>query len=435
VTIGNTRVDKIGKYELIRQIGRGATATVYLGRDPFTQREVAVKVAFPGILKDSQRGRMYKHLFLNEAALVGKLQHPHIVQTYDAVVEEQLCYIVMEYVAGGTLENVCTPDKLLSVERVVEIIFKCTRALDFAVRASIIHRDIKPANILLVDPDAEKGDIKLSDFGAAIIGSPDRTLVLGVGSPAYMSPQQVKEMTLDHRTDIYSLGVVMYQLLTGQLPFQGRNSYEMIYQIVNTEPRKPSTLRCDLPPSLDAIVAKAMSKKINKRYRNWSEFGTDLAKAFGDRRINVPASKIADFEKFETLRAFPFFDDFTDAEIWEVVRVSEWIGVAAGENVIQDGKLGDCFYFLTAGELKVLKNGKMLDVLNVGECFGEMAVICKTLPKRVADIFALTDAKLVKISGDAFRTTSEGCRMHFYQSFFVVVSDRLSAANTRLVTF
>ncbi|HNH23439.1 MAG TPA: serine/threonine-protein kinase, partial [Accumulibacter sp.] len=306
-------MEKVGKYELINEIGHGATSTVYLGIDPFTQRKVAIKVAFPGILRDQNRGQLYKHLFLNEAALVGKLLHPHIVQTYDAVVEEHLCYVVMEHVAGGTLENHCTADKLLPIERVVEIIFKCTRALNFAVQSDIIHRDIKPANILLVGPDPKVGDIKISDFGTAIIGSPDRTLVTGVGSPAYMSPQQVKELHLDHRTDIYSLGVVMYQLLTGQLPFQGRNSYDMIYQIINSEPRKPSYWRSDIPPSLDAIVLRAMQKKLNKRYRNWREFGSDLAKAFSDRRSVLPVSQITDFEKFDTLRSFPFFEDFSDA--------------------------------------------------------------------------------------------------------------------------
>ena len=173
-------MEKIGKYELVREIGRGATSIVYLGSDPFTQRAVAVKVAFPGILKDPRRGRLYTHLFLNEAALIGRLSHPHIVQTYDAVVDDHLCYIVMEYVAGGTLETACSTGRLLPIERVVEIIFKCTRALEFAFRAGITHRDIKPANILFASTNPDDDDIKISDFGAAIIGSPDHTLVLGI---------------------------------------------------------------------------------------------------------------------------------------------------------------------------------------------------------------------------------------------------------------
>ncbi|WP_313951737.1 serine/threonine-protein kinase [Accumulibacter sp.] len=428
-------MEKVGKYELVREIGRGATSTVYLGNDPFTQREVAIKVAFPAILKDPKRGRLNTQLFLNEAALIGKLSHPHIVQIYDAVVDDNYCYIVMEYVPGGTLESVCTPDKLLPVQRIVEIIFKCTRALDFAFRAGIIHRDIKPANILLTSADAKQGDIKISDFGAAIIGAPDRTLILGIGSPAYMSPQQVQDRRLDQQTDIYSLGVVMYQLLTGQLPFQGRNSYDIIYQIINAEPRRPSALRSDIPAALEAIVARAMSKELETRYPNWEEFSDDLAQAFRTRQAKVSVGQMADLEKFETLRSFPFFADFSDVEIWEVVRFSQWTRVSPGTVIIRDGDRGDFFCFLAEGELKVLKNGMVLEMLTSGECVGEMAVIGKAQPRRGADIVAVTEAALVRISESALQAASDACRVHFYQSFLAVLSERLAAANVRLVSF
>lgn len=216
---------KLGKYELIKRIGEGASSTVFLGRDPFAQRDVAIKVATPEVLQDPEKGKLYTHLFLNEASLVGKLNHPHIVQIFDAVVTEKQCYIVMEYVAGGTLEPHAQPGRLLPIDHVVELVFKCTRALDFAHRQGITHRDIKPANILL----AGRSDIKISDFGTAITSTrSDRTQVAAIGSPAYMSPQQVHEDDLDHRTDIYSLGVVLFQLLTGELPFQANNNWNMV---------------------------------------------------------------------------------------------------------------------------------------------------------------------------------------------------------------
>jgi serine/threonine protein kinase len=140
--------------------------------------------------------------------------------------------------------------------------------------ASFIVTSSRPISSSPGFTDPNEGEIKISDFGAAIIGSPDRTLILGMGSPAYMSPQQVKDHTLDHQTDIYSLGVVMYQLLTGQLPFQARNSYDLIYQIIHSEPRRPSRYAADIPLSLDNIVARAMSKKLENRYTNWAEFRT-----------------------------------------------------------------------------------------------------------------------------------------------------------------
>ena len=426
---------KIGKYDLIREIGHGATATVYLGNDPFAQRDVAIKVASPDILRNPEKGKLYTHLFLNEASLVGKLSHPHIVQIYDAVVAESLCYIVMEYVQGGTLESYCSPGRLLPIERLVEIIFKCTRALDFAYRIGITHRDIKPANILFAGASPESGDIKISDFGAALVDAPDRTQVSGIGSPAYMSPQQVRELPLDHQTDIYSLGVVMYQLLTGQLPFQASTNYNIVYQIINTEPMSSSAIRSEVPEVLDAIVSRAMAKDTADRYPTWEEFAHDLAQAFRNKQLTSPSRDFADSEKFDTLRGLPFFDDFTDVEIWEVLRFSKWNSVKPEEVIMHDGEPGDFFCFLAEGELKVTKNGRILNLLMTGDCFGEMAVISKGLQIRGADVVALTESKIVTVKGEALKKASEACRMHFYQAFLEVLAGRLSLANARLAAF
>ncbi|MEI7613423.1 MAG: protein kinase [Betaproteobacteria bacterium] len=423
---------RIGKYHLVRQIGRGATSTVYLANDPFAQRDVAIKVASPEILRDPERGKLYTNLFLNEASLVGKLSHPHIVQIFDAVVAEDLCYIVMEYVQGGTLEDYCRPDKLLPIERVVEIIFKCTRALDFAFRIGITHRDIKPANILYSGSDPNSGEIKISDFGAALIDAPERTQVSGIGSPAYMSPQQVREQALDHQTDIYSLGVVMYQLLTGQLPFQASTNYNIVFQIINTEPSPPSSIRKQVPEVLDRIVARAMCKDTAGRYPSWEEFAHDLAQAFRNKQLRIPKSNFSDSEKFDTLRELPFFADFSDVEIWEILRFSEWSSVKPKTVIIKDGDPGDFFCFLVEGELKVTKNGRILNLMTRGECFGEMAVISKGPQIRSADIVALTAAKIITVKGEALEQASESCRMHFYQSFLEVLASRLILANSRL---
>jgi serine/threonine protein kinase len=421
-------MDKIGKYEIRGKLGEGATSAVYLAWDPFVQRQVAVKRIFPEVLKDRDRGRLYRHLLINEASLAGKLIHPHIVQIYDALVDEDQGYIVMEYVAGDTLERHCSPEALLPLEKVVEIVFKCTRALDYAYHHGITHRDIKPANILL----AEGGDIKISDFGAALMTANDRTQVSGIGSPAYMSPQQVREMPLNHQTDIYSLGVVLYQLLTGRLPFQASNNYSMVYQITHLEPPPPSSLRPQVPASLDAVVARAMQKSLEARYASWEEFSHDLAQAFRNRQLKARRQEFADSEKFETLRRLPFFKDFSDVEIWEVVRFSGWETVAPETVIMKDGEPGDYFCFLAEGEVKVAKRGRMLTLLTAGECFGEMAVINRQGGNRGADVVAVTDAKIVTIRGDALRRASEACRMHFYYAFLEVLARRLAQANARL---
>jgi serine/threonine protein kinase len=428
-------MEQIGKYEVILKLGEGSTATVYLAYDPFADRDVAIKVLDPKVLNDADQGRVYRRLLRNEASLAGKLMHPHIVQIYDAVLSDAQSYIVMEYVAGGTLEPFCSPEHLLPLDRLVEIIFKCTRALDYAYRIGITHRDIKPANILIAatGDEATRSDIKISDFGAAIQAS-DHTLtqVSGVGSPAYMSPQQVREIELDHRTDIYSLGVVMYQLLSGRLPFQAANNFAMVYQICNVEPPPPSSFRSEIPPALDAIVARAMHKDLDARYASWEEFSHDLAQTFRNSQLASRKQVFPDSEKFETLRKMPFFDEFSDVEIWEVVRFSRWEEVTPDTVIMKDGESGDFFCFLIEGELRVAKNGRSLSVLSSGDCFGEMAVIGRSDRLRGADVIAQTVAKVVTIPGSGLRAASDVCRMHFYQAFLEVLAGRLTQANIQL---
>src|ERR1700689_3668221 len=196
----------------------------------------------------------------------------------------------MEYVDGGTLEQFCLAESLLPVERVVEMVFKCSRALDYAHELGVTHRDIKPENILF----AGGTDVKITDFGAALTGSGEMTHVADIGSPAYMSPQQIKGHPLDQRTDIFSLGVVLYKLLTGQLPFQGSNNHSIMYQITSIEPPPPSSYRHEIPPSIDAIVKRAMEKDIDERYQHWKEFSFDLAEAFRSQFMRNRDQELAD---------------------------------------------------------------------------------------------------------------------------------------------
>jgi len=337
----------------------------------------------------------------------------------------------MEYVPGGTLEAHALPGSLLAVDRVVELVFKCTRALDYAYRLGITHRDIKPANILL----AGASDVKISDFGAAIINnaSSERTQITGIGSPAYMSPQQVQEQFLDHRTDIYSLGVVMHQLLTGELPYTASNNYNMIYQIVNGTPAKPSVQRPGLPPVLDEIVGRAMAKNLGDRYPTWQAFAHDLAQAVRNGQLKTPRTEeFVDTEKFATLRALPFFSDFTDVEIWEALRFADWKHVVPGTTIMRDGEPGNFFCFVADGTVAVSKNGTRLTTLTSGECFGEMAIISRHGHVRSADVVAASAANIITVRGEALEKASESCRMHFYQGFLDVLATRLALSNQRI---
>jgi serine/threonine protein kinase len=422
-------MEKIGKYKVLRTLGTGASSEVYLGTDPFLDRQVAIKLVRPEVLKDEKLGKIYRRLFMTEASLAGKLQHPHIAEIYDAVEEEEFNYIVMEYIDGGTLEQFSAPESLLPVERVVEMVFKCSRALDYAHEQGVTHRDIKPENILF----AGGTDVKITDFGAALTGSGEMTHVSDIGSPAYMSPQQVKGHPLDHRTDIFSLGVVLYKLLTGHLPFQGSSNHSIMYQITSIEPPPPSSFRHEIPPSIDGIVKKAMNKDLDDRYAHWKDFSFDLAEAFRSQFMRNHDQEKADSQKFNTLRQLSFFRNFSDVELWEVVRISSWKQVKPSEPVLREGEVGDAFFVLASGEVKVTKSAKLLNVLGPGDCFGEMAYLSETENMRGADVIAMTDSEVISIGTESLRRASDSCRHQFDRAFLRILIERLALANTRLV--
>lgn len=423
----------IGKYLILEKLGEGATATVYKAFDPTEQREVAVKHFSSSVLQDKARGHLFRHLLVNEASLAGKLNHPQIVPIYDALVTEEESYLVMEYLPGGTLEAFTSSRKLLPIERLVEVIFKCTRALQYANQLGITHRDIKPANILLTTTD-DHWDIKLSDFGAAMLvnGEETRTQVQGVGSPSFMSPQQVQDLPLNHQTDIYSLGVTMYQLLTGRLPFNANTNYSMVYQITHIDPPPPSTYRAEVPSSIDQIVARAMQKTLEARYSSWEVFAHDLAQAFRNHQLAVKGKDVSESEKFDSLRAMDFFRDFNDVELWEVLRFSRWEDVAPNTLLMKDSEPGEFFCFVVKGQVDVNKNGHTLSTLERGECFGEMAIISRDQHFRIADVVTRTQSRIITIRAEALKHATETCRTHFYQAFLQILSTRLAHANAWL---
>ncbi len=423
---GFLHMDKVGKYEIVKELGRGATSTVYLALDTFSQQQVALKVFNLNVLRDSTRAKAYRKLLLTEASLAGKLSHPHIVKVFDAVMDGDVNYMVMEYVEGETLEKYGEVDHLMDLGHIAEIIYKCCKALEYAQYQGVTHRDIKPANILI----SGESDIKISDFGAAVIDNQQSTQVSGVGSPAYMSPEQIRELPLTHQTDIYSLGVTMYRLLTGKLPFEAANSYSMIYQIMNIDPLPPSAYRPEIPPELDAMVLRAMSKETEHRYQTWDEFARDLVTFITH---NVPQqAEIFDTEKFDTLRDLNFFKHFSDVELWEVLRISAWRKVNADETIIREGEEGHLFYIIAGGTVRVVKQGRLLSLLHKGDCFGEMAHLSGTEARRTTDVVTKTEVSLIEVDPEKLSRASANCRYQFGDAFLAILVRRLSMANTRI---
>lgn len=420
---------KIGRFRIIGELGEGATGKVFLGEDPFARRKVAIKVIFPGALKSSEEGVIYKNMFLNEAALAGKLVHPHIAQIYDAVVEEQFRYIVMEYVEGGTLEKFCKVENLLDPAEIAEIVFKCVRALSFAHSKGLTHRDIKPGNIL----HSGKADIKLADFGLAIDKTSDRTVVAGLGSPAYMAPELLAGLAeASYKTDIYALGVVMYHLLTGRLPFLAPNTASMTYQIVHTDPEPPSRHRSGISPDIDAIVVRAIARDAASRYQDWEQFGQDLVQTWKQELQVQEEREAPDTVRFITMRALSFFKEFPEEELWEVLRISKWAKFPADTVLIKEGDVGDSSFVIVSGFVQVTRGKHKLNVLTVGDCFGEMSYLAQRGSPRSASVTTTSDCIVMKISAADLRSASPYCKMLFDQQFVRVLIDRLEAANEQL---
>ncbi|HZQ73307.1 MAG TPA: serine/threonine-protein kinase, partial [Burkholderiales bacterium] len=334
-------------------------------------------------------------------------------------------YLVMELVEGAALTEHCEPRKLLEPADALEIVYKCCKALEFANQLGVVHRDIKPANILV------KGDldIKVSDFGAAQLARADVTQVSGVGSPAYMSPEQIQGEEVDWRTDVYSLGAVLYHLLAGRRPFDAANAYGLVEAILGASPPPPSSLRRGLPAAIDEVVARAMARTREGRYASWQEFAGAVAQLLS----RDGGDELSDAEKFAVARRLKFFERFGDADLWQVVRASTWRNHAAGTALIREGAADEHFYILASGHLKVTQRGKLLNVVSPGECVGEMAYARRDGQPRSATVTAVQPSWAMALRVQEVDTLPESCRARFNEAFLAIMAERLAMLSGRLV--
>ena len=422
----NIPLQNIGKYQVLTELGRGATGIVYRAHDPFAKREVAIKLFNPiHFAQDEQRANFNK-LFLTETSIAGKLNHPHIVNTYDAVVDAEHNYIVMALVQGTALQAHVEIDQLLPIQNVMQLMFKCCTALDFVAHQGIIHRDIKPANILYTND----GEIKITDFGTAVMINADYMEAADV--PAYLSPEQATKGHITHQSDIYSLGVVMFRLLTGRLPYDADDSFSYVDKVINEAAINIRSLRPEIPEKLAFIVHKALEKSLNKRYISWMDVASDLATCV--TLVENETKIIADSEKFNALKKIAFFEDFTDVELWEVLRISEWAKFLTGKTLVKEGDFGTSFFMLIKGKVNVTKMGKTLTSLEKGACFGEMAYIDKSKAERSASIISAMPVMLMKIKSAVLEQSSEHLQLRFNRAFLKVLVHRLALANSNIAT-
>jgi serine/threonine protein kinase len=413
---------KIGKYVIVNEVGRGSTGTVYLSHDPYFRRDVAIKVYNVVANEDAERARIARKMFFNEARMVGMLQHPNILPIYDAGEENGQYYVVMEHIQGArTLAAFCRPDNLLRIDDVVKMTYKCARALQYAHKRGVIHRDIKPSNIMLT----RDNDIRIIDFGIAILLDADVSKIEGIaGSPSYMSPEQVESAEITTGSDIYSLGAVIYELLSGFRPFRASTLSRLLNQIVYATPPPLHTLRDGIPDELEQVVMTALSKKPEARFTG-AEFSARLTKVYQQLRDQV--AKADNQEHFDQLRQLRFFHDFSGGEIWELLRASEWREYSTGDEIVREGEMDDRFYVIVDGNVTVQTGGRAVGVLGDGDCFGESSYVAGV--KRNSTIRADEPVTVLSVSATLLEQVSTDCQLRFNKVFLRSLIRRLEGSN------
>lgn len=427
--------ERIGKYAVLERIGAGATSEVFLCRDEFHGGEVALKRLRLLDASVDDQAAFHRHFYLTEAALVGRLRHPNVVEILDAVNDPDGPYVVMEYVKGTTLRPYCEPDKLLPLDLIVEIGFKCAMALDYVARQGIIHRDIKPANLLATLRRGQINNVKISDFGSAWDTSSETTQVFRVGSLAYMSPEQIDGGRVTAQADMYSLGAVLYQLIAGRPPFEAVNQGGLIHQIVHREPLSLRMLREGVTEALDAVVQHALAKKPGDRYAHWGEFAQALSSLVTAHAVPLGArQQVLDSERFTLLRSLEFFRDFDDVSVWEVVHRGDWQRFAAGHELYRVGEEGRSFHVIARGGIRVEREGREVARLGAGTTVGEMAYLApsEALRKHSASVVVTENATTVSFTPESIERLSPDTRHQFDLAFIGVLVRRLHAAHEAL---
>lgn len=417
----SARPEKIGKYQVLDVAGRGAMGIVYLGHDPFIDRRVAIKVSTQPV--DDADGALSRKMFFNEAQSAGALDHPNILKVYDAGESDEAgddhLYIVIEYVEGSdTLRSYTSKDTLLPIETVLQYMEQCALALDYAHRRGVLHKDIKPANIMLT----REGQAKIGDFGIAQRTHSDYTQAQGAfGSPLYMSPEQLGDEILTPQTDLYSLGVTMFQLLAGRPPFESKTVAKLALMVTTEEAPLLREFRAEVPEAVEAVARKAMEKDLERRFKTGAEMAAALAKA--REHYARPQDERSEAERFTLARDLVFFNDFSDSELEEVLDVATWERYLPGESVIREGNLEESFFILATGDVEVVVGGRIIGTLSAGDCVGEIGYLAQM--RRSANITSRTDVTAIRIDGALVDWASIPVQMRFNKAFQKTLVERL----------
>ena len=446
---------RFGAYLAVRELGRGATSVVYQAEKKFERlqlHDVTPEGEFPALLLDEARpapllaavkvitfndestklSRRFRKLFAAEAWVSTQLEHPNITKVYDWKIEPERAYLIMDLLEGHTLDEHISMDKLLPVQKVIDIMHKVAVALDYAHRRGVVNRDIKPANIMLCD----NGEVKVMDFGLALNTKKnmnmDSTYINGLGSPAYMSPEQIKGYTLNHQTDLYSLGVMFYQLLTGRLPFRAKNPASLIYKIINTEAVAVNHIRPELPAFVHEIISKAMAKDLYSRYRQGAQLARDLSDA-PYQRVKIDPTNNLDV-RWKALRTMPVLGRLDDIDVWELLRASTWRELRPATRIMREGSEGSSFGFVVEGHIELQNGDRSVMIAARGDIIGAAEWLeSELMSERISSATTLDRVIYLEVSPSAFKYATEELSEEIHRIAIDAVVGRLRSM-TRLAS-
>jgi eukaryotic-like serine/threonine-protein kinase len=436
----------LGRYRIEEELGQGQAGVVYRAFDTAIERIVAIKCLREPALKLGPGGTHVLQVQLEEAKVIGQLNHPHITTVFDTGYANGLTYIVMEYVQGETLKArlVQTQTDPASVPQVLSYIVMVARALHYVHQRGILHGDIKPAN-LIVTP---QGTPKVMDFGVARRSQANRSASWSLagenqvwGTPAYMAPELLVSKEIDARADIFSLGVVAYEWLSGSKPFRGDSVEAILKAVLHSRPPSLSELG-DFDPDLSAAIDRALARDPAQRFESADAIADALEicqegwfkQPSKDQSDSTDRSQVSSFPRLKKGRNI-LFADFSETDLANVMRVSRQETYETGDTILKEGAGGSTMYVVVRGRVSVRKTSgtNQVEVKQVtkGECFGEMAVISQ-MP-RSASVVALQRTEVVAISGAVLRSSNQVLCMKLYRNIASLLADRVRQKDEQVI--
>lgn len=419
--------ERIEKYTLGARLGSGTCGVVHKALDEVLGREVAVKLSPVGeALASNGKVPGAQRAYQTEVYAAGRLRHPNIVTVYDAGQHQDLNYFVMEAVDGLSLKHYGKGQKLLPTYRALEIICECCMALDYTHRQDILHRDIKPANIMV----ARDGAVKLLDFGIAVGLSENSGLSRRgptLGTPNYMSPEQILGKELGPASDFYSLGTVLFELLTGKQLFKAKKVKDLFKTVVHQPAPTLNEFRPDLPTGLSDALAKALQKKPELRYQSGVEFIDSLTQYIDHFRA-IEDRPLEDQAMLPEMQSLSFFSSFTAADIARLTTHAPLKTVSAGTDLLPHSNAGRELLVLIDGSVRVDNKEGFYGTFGPGECIGEMGFIHGTPEQKV--FTALTDMKVLHIGPDVLSALPPKLHLHYYKRISDTLVERMASLAT-----